>query len=59
MTLSLEWISDYTHYNVRDEITYPFPNFHGANHNSQGCLLGIYLLSIMIFDYVQQLHGVL
>ena len=24
------WISNYTHYNVWDEITYPFLNFNGA-----------------------------
>ena len=24
------WISNYTHYKVRDEIPYPFPNFNGA-----------------------------
>ena len=24
------WISNYIRYNVRDEITYPFPNFNGA-----------------------------
>ena len=25
-----EWISNYIHYKVGDEIPYPFPNFHGA-----------------------------
>ena len=24
------WISNYIHYNVSDEITYPFLNFNGA-----------------------------
>ena len=28
--LILAQISNYTHYKVRDEITYPFPNFNGA-----------------------------
>ena len=26
---SAAWISNYIHYKVRDEITYPFPNFNG------------------------------
>ena len=29
--LLLTWISNYTHYNVWDEITYPFLNFNGAS----------------------------
>ena len=29
-TLLLAWISNYTHYNVWDEITYPFLNFNGC-----------------------------
>ena len=29
-TLIPAWISNYTHYNVWDEITYPFLNFNGA-----------------------------
>ena len=28
--LLLTWISNYIHYNVWDEITYPFLNFNGA-----------------------------
>ena len=24
------WMRNYIHYNVWDEITYPFPNFNGA-----------------------------
>ena len=30
LTLFLAWISNYTHYNVYDEIIYPFINFNGA-----------------------------
>ena len=30
ITLIPAWISKYVHYNVWDEITYPFPNFNGA-----------------------------
>ena len=30
LTLISAWISNYTHYNVWDEITYPFLNFNGA-----------------------------
>ena len=30
LTLIPAWISNYTDYNVRDEITYPFLNFNGA-----------------------------
>ena len=30
LTLIAAWISNYTHYNVWDEITYPFLNFNGA-----------------------------
>ena len=29
LTLIPAWISNYTHYNVWDEITYPFLNFNG------------------------------
>ena len=30
LTLTPAWISNYIHYNVGNEITYPFPNFNGA-----------------------------
>ena len=30
LTLIQPWISNYTHYNVWDEITYPFLNFNSA-----------------------------
>ena len=30
LTLIPAWISNYIHYEVQDEITYPFPNFNGA-----------------------------
>ena len=30
LTLISAWISNYTHYGVWDEITYPFLNFNGA-----------------------------
>ena len=30
LTLIPAWISNHTHYNVWDEITYPFLNFNGA-----------------------------
>ena len=30
ITLIPAWISNYTHYNVWDEITYQFLNFHSA-----------------------------
>ena len=30
LTLIPAWISNYTHYNVWEEITYPFLNFNGA-----------------------------
>ena len=30
LTLIPAWICNYTHYKVRDEITYPFPYFNGA-----------------------------
>ena len=30
LTLIPVWISNYTHYNEWNEITYPFPNFNGA-----------------------------
>ena len=30
LTLIPAWISNYTHYNVWDEITYPFLNFNDA-----------------------------
>ena len=30
LTLILAWISNYTHYKVWDEITYPFLHFNGA-----------------------------
>ena len=30
LTLIWAWISHYIHYKVWDEISYPFPNFHGA-----------------------------
>ena len=30
LTLILAWISDYIHYEMWDEITYPFLNFNGA-----------------------------
>ena len=30
LTLIPAWISDYIHYKVWDEITYPFLNFNGA-----------------------------
>ena len=30
LTLIPAWISNYTHYNVWDEITYPFLNFNGG-----------------------------
>ena len=30
LTLIPAWISNYIHYNMRDEITYPFLNFNGA-----------------------------
>ena len=30
LTLTPPWISNYTHYSVWDEITYPFLNFNGA-----------------------------
>ena len=30
LTLIPAWISNYTHYNVWDEITYPFLNFNSA-----------------------------
>ena len=30
LTLIPTWISKYTHYNARGEITNPFPNFHGV-----------------------------
>ena len=30
LTLIQVWISNHTHYKVRDEITYPFINFNGA-----------------------------
>ena len=30
LTLIPAWISNYIHYNVWDEITYPFLNFNGA-----------------------------
>ena len=30
LTLIPPWISNYTHYNVWDEITYPFLNFNSA-----------------------------
>ena len=30
LTLIPAWISNYIHYNVLDEITYPFLNFNGA-----------------------------
>ena len=29
--IHLTWISNHTHYKMQDEITYPFPNFTGAN----------------------------
>ena len=29
LTLIQTWISNYSHYNVWDEIAYPFPNFNG------------------------------
>ena len=32
LTLIPAWISNYTHYNVWDEITYPFLNFNGASY---------------------------
>ena len=31
LTLIPIWISNYIQYKVWDEITYPFPNFNGAN----------------------------
>ena len=30
LTLIPAWMSNYNHYKVQDEITYPFPNFNGA-----------------------------
>ena len=30
LTLIPAWISNYSHYNVWDEIIYPFPNFNGC-----------------------------
>ena len=30
LTLNPAWLSDYIHYKVWDEITYPFLNFNGA-----------------------------
>ena len=30
LTLILSWISNYIHYNVWDEITYPFLSFNGC-----------------------------
>ena len=30
LTFIPAWINNYTHYNVWDEITYPFLNFNGA-----------------------------
>ena len=30
LTLIPSWIINYIHYNMWDEITYPFPNFNGA-----------------------------
>ena len=30
LTLILIWISNYNHYNMWDEIIYPFPNFNSV-----------------------------
>ena len=30
LTLIQDWITNYTHYKVWDEITFPFLNFNGA-----------------------------
>ena len=30
LTLILAWINNHIHYNVRNEITYAFPNFNGT-----------------------------
>ena len=30
LTVIPAWINNYIHYNVRDEITYPLPNFRGT-----------------------------
>ena len=30
LTLTPAWISNYIYYKMCDEITYPFPNFHGG-----------------------------
>ena len=51
LTLILEWISNYIHYKVCDEITYPFPISYGCNAevwewtiNVSHTLLAVYLL---------------
>ena len=36
LTLIPAWISNYTHYDAWDEITYPFLNFNGLHRWSLG-----------------------
>ena len=42
------WISKYIPYKVKDDITYPFPNFNGATVNSSHISLGTWLFIINI-----------
>ena len=37
LTLTLAWISNYIHYEIWDEITYPFPNFNGVTTKIWEC----------------------
>ena len=50
LTLIPAWISYYTHYNVWDEITYPFLNFNGATGgqavSSDEVLWELYVFSV-------------
>ena len=39
LTLISAWIRHYTHYNVWDEITYPFLNFNGATVEVYGWIV--------------------
>ena len=44
LTLILAWISDYIHYKLCDEITYPFPKVWELNNSFSHTLLGVSLL---------------
>ena len=66
LTVISAWISNHIHYNVWDEITYPFPNFNGCTvevwewisnfipHIGHGLLIHVWIIAV---EQCALLHG--